>query len=195
MKILITGFKPFNNEPINPSLEVINIIDKNYNNHEIHTLTLDVAYDLDFLKIKDEIDKINPDLVLLLGQAGGRKNITLEYFALGIKHANIPDNNQKMVNFELINHQNLAYKTNLDILKILNNMDKSIFNISFHAGTFICNEIYYKTLKYINDNKLNTLCGFIHLPYLPTQVTDKPNVFSMNLDIMLSSIYKIIDLV
>jgi pyroglutamyl-peptidase len=193
MKILITGFKPFNNEKINPSLLLLSELDKNYNNHEIHTLILDVAYHCDSNKLLDKIKELNPDLILLLGQAGGRAWVSFEFCAINIKNASIPDNNGKMFIHEPIKERGpLAYQTNIDIDKILYLDDK--LKVSYNCGTFICNEIYYSALDYIYTNKLNTKCTFIHLPYIYEQTINKKlNTPFMELSEMKKIIYKLIE--
>ena len=97
MKILLTGFKPFNNESINPALELIKTIENNYLDHEIYKLELDVCYNSDSIKLIDNIKKINPDVVLSIGQAGGRKKVMLEYFALNMQSASISDNKNVLI--------------------------------------------------------------------------------------------------
>lgn len=193
MKILITGFKPFNNENINPSLLLLSELDKNFNNHEIHTLLLDVVYNKDSKKLLDKIGEINPDLILLLGQAGGRAWVSFEFCAINIKNASIPDNNGKILIHEPIKDKGpVAYQTNINVDKILNLDDK--LKVSYNCGTFICNEIYYSALDYIYTNNLNTKCAFIHIPYIYEQTLDKkPNTPFMDLSEMKKIIYKLIE--
>lgn len=193
MKILITGFKPFNNETINPSLLLLSELDKNYNNNEIHTLILDVVYNKDSQKLLDKIKEINPDLILLIGQAGGRPWVSFEFCAINIKNASIPDNDGKILIHEQIKDDGpVAYQTNINIDKILYLDDK--LKVSYNCGTFICNEIYYSALDYIYKNKLNTKCAFIHIPYIYEQTLDKkPNTPFMDLSEMKKIIYKLIE--
>jgi pyroglutamyl-peptidase len=193
MKILITGFKPFNNETINPSLLLLSQLDKNYKNHEIHTQELDVLYNKDSQRLIEKIKEINPDLILMLGQAGGRPWVSFEFCAINIKNASIPDNNGKVLIHETIKERGpLAYQTNINIDKILY-LDEKL-KVSYNCGTFICNEIYYNSLDYIYNNKLNTKCAFIHIPYIYEQTLDKkPNTPYMELIDIKNILYKLID--
>lgn len=193
MRILITGFKPFNNEKVNPSLLILNNLDKAYKNHDIHTLELDVLYNKDSKRLLEKIKEINPDLILLLGQAGGRPWVSFEYCAINIKNASIPDNNGVMLIHDTIKENGpLAYSTNIKVDKLLHLDDK--LKISYNCGTFICNEIYYSALDYIYSNKLNAKCAFIHIPYIYEQTIDKkPDTPYMELNEIEKILYKLID--
>ncbi len=191
MKLLITGFKPFNNDVINPAQE---LLDYYHSKKNIQTLLLNVEYNNDAKKVIDAINEIKPDVVLSLGLAGGRKKIMIEYYALNMHSATIPDNANKLLNHQVINTNSpIAYQTNIEVSELVKYIDDELFGISYHAGTFVCNDIYYQTLDYIYQNHLNIKSGFIHLPYLNEQVVDKPNIPSMSLDRMKKIIDKVID--
>lgn len=190
MKILITGFNPFNKETINPSLMLLPY----YNKDNIITLPLNVLYNLDARKVMEVIKKEEPDLVLLLGQAGGRKKVTIESVALNIQNATICDNGVNLRKHEvIIKNGPIAYQTSIDLVNLLNIVNDELFDISYHAGTFVCNDLYYQVLHFLNISKLKTKCAFIHLPYLDTQVIDKPNMPSMKLEKMKEILDKVIN--
>lgn len=190
MKILITGFNPFNKETINPSLMLLPY----YNKNNIITLPLNVEYNLDATKVIDVIKKEEPDLVLLLGQAGGRKKVTIESVALNIQNATICDNGDNLRKHEvIIKDAPIAYQTSIDLVDLINKVNDELFDISYHAGTFVCNDLYYQVLHYLNISSVQTKCAFIHLPYLDTQVIDKPNMPSMKLEKMKEILDKVIN--
>ena len=191
MKILLTGFKPFNKASINPTEEIISSLKDTYKDHKIYKLLLDVEYQNDYLKIEDKIREVNPDLVIMMGLAGGRKVVNLEAVALNIRHATISDNKGTMyLNTKIDEKLPLAYETNLDYKNIYEKMKSEKFMISYHAGTYICNDIYYNTLNYIYTNKLNIKCGFVHFPFLEGEKTNLP---TMKLDEMKDILFKLID--
>ena len=162
MKILLTGFRPFNNEVINPAIELLQFYEDCDN---ITNLALNVEYNLDAIKVIEEMKKCNPDIVILLGQAGGRKKVMVENIALNIHHATIADNAlNKLTHESIIENAPIAYQTNVDLITLLNKVDDEDFDISYHAGTFVCNDLYYQVLYYIKINNLSTKCIFIHLP-------------------------------
>ena len=108
------------------------------------------------------------DVVLAIGQAGGRFEITPERVGLNIDDARIPDN-----------------KGNQPIDKVIKEAIKRAgvpARLSNTAGTFVCNHILYQ-LGYLADTSYpDLLFGFIHVPYIPEQVTDKPEKPSMSID-------------
>lgn len=191
MKILITGFKPFNNENINPSEEILKLY--NNNKYEIDKQKLDVLYDSDARLVKKLLNN-NYDLVILLGQAGGRSKISLEYFAVNMKNCDIPDNNNVYYHHTPINpNGEICYKTNIDLEKIVNTIKSDYLNISYHAGCFICNDLFYNSLEYIYNNNLKTKCVFTHFPYIKEQVSNKPNMPYMELNDILALLDRIIE--
>ena len=195
MKILVTGFNPFNNQKINPSLELLNALNDNYKNNKIIKLNLNVEYKKDGELLINKIKEVNPDVVLLLGEAGGRKNVSLEYMAINMDSATIPDNKGELIlHQEIIKNAPLAYKSTINIDKVIKDLNGEKFNISYHAGTYICNDIYYRSLNYIYENNLNIKCGFVHFPFLKEQTVDKyKGYYSLTLDEMLDVFYKLID--
>lgn len=196
MKILISCFMPFNNEEINPSINIVESIEDDFLGNEIYKIQLNVEYINDSKRLLDKIRILKPDIVLCLGQAGGRRKVCLEYFAVNMRSAAISDNAGLLLKNKPISEIGLpAYKTNIDTECLLNRIGEENFAISYHAGTFICNDIYYNALEYIYKNKLNTKCGFIHVPFLPSQVVNKENMPSMELEQMVEVIKRIIELV
>ena len=194
MKILISGFKPFNNEYINPALMIIEQIDKFYLDNEIITLELDVEYNNDSIKLLRKINEVHPDLVLCIGQAGGRKKVMIENYALNMQSASIPDNANLLYEHHEISKNGVpCYQTNIDVLKLKDKVNSENFGISYHAGTFICNEIYYSALDFINSFNLDIKCGFIHVPYIKEQVINKANMPYLEFNEILNIIYKIIE--
>lgn len=192
MKILISGFKAFNNENINPSLIIANKLKEKYLNIEV--VELNVEYDNDSIKLLNKINEIKPDIIMLLGQAGGRSKVCLEQFALNMQSATISDNKGKLISHKLINQSgDNAYKSTINLNKIINDLKDDKLVISYHAGTFICNEIYYNTLHYLNANNLNTPCVFIHIPFIKEQIINKNNVNYLELDESYLIIYNVLE--
>ena len=91
-KILVTGFDPFDNEKINPALEVIKLLPKKIGDNEIKILEIPTVYKKSIEKIDEEIETYNPDYILSIGQAGGRTDISIERIAINIDDFRIKDN-------------------------------------------------------------------------------------------------------
>ena len=185
-KILLTGFDPFGEEDMNPATEVLKSFkQKNIKNYEIETIEIPTIYKKSFEKIKKEINKIQPDVVISLGQAGGRTDISIERVAINLDDYKIEDNEGNKPVDEIISSDGKnAYFSTLPIKKMVENIKKEKIpaEISNSAGTFVCNHVMYCVLDYVNTNDLDIKAGFIHIPFLPSQVVDKKNKASMSLE-------------
>ena len=178
MKLLITGFEPFDKELINPSWEAVNSLNDNIDNIIINKLQLPTVFKKSYIKLFEHIEKIKPDIVICVGQAGGRYDISIERVAINIDDARIEDNEgYKPIDEKIFEDGENAYFSSLPIKAIVQELKK--FNIpasvSNTAGTYVCNHIMYALLYYINKNKLNIKGGFIHVPYTTEQIINKPN--------------------
>lgn len=185
-KILLTGFDPFGEEEINPATEVVKkFSQKKIDGYQIKTIEIPTVYKKSIEEIKEEIKKINPELVISIGQAGGRTDISIERIAINIDDYRIKDNEGNQPVDKAINSNGKnAYFATLPIKEMVENIkEKGIpAEISNSAGTFVCNHVMYGLLDYIDENKLDIKAGFIHIPFLPSQVVDKKNKASMSLE-------------
>lgn len=196
MRVLLTAFDPFGKEKINPALEVCKKVKIDHENVELFKLEIPTVFNKSVKKVVGKIEEIKPDLIFLLGQAGGRSKVSLERIAINIDNASIKDNEGNMP-------KNLKQRENgpdgifssLDIEDLVFELKKEGIpaEISNSAGTFVCNHLMYGTLLYIKENKLDIKGGFIHLPFLPEQVLDKGNLPYMPLEMMIRAIEIIIN--
>ncbi|MGM0438110.1 MAG: pyroglutamyl-peptidase I [Bacillota bacterium] len=185
-KILLTGFDPFGEEDINPATEVVKkFSNKKIADYQIKTIEIPTVYKKSIEKIKEEIDKINPDMVISIGQAGGRTDISIERIAINIDDYRIEDNEGNKPVDEPVNPQGKnAYFSTLPIKKMVDEIKENGIpaEVSNSAGTFVCNHVMYGVLDYIKEKDLDIKTGFIHIPFLPSQVVDKKNKASMSLE-------------
>ncbi|BBE31258.1 pyrrolidone-carboxylate peptidase [Tepiditoga spiralis] len=185
MKVLITGFDPFGNESINPAFEAIKLLPNKVLNSNIIKLELPTIFNKSIEILEKKIIEIDPDIIICVGQAGGRFKITVERVAINIDDARIKDNagNQPIDEPIFKNGEN-AYFSNLPIKSIVENIKKNKIpaSISNSAGSFVCNHIMYGLLYLINTKFKNKKGGFIHVPYIPEQVLNKSNMPSMSLE-------------
>lgn len=163
MKILLTAFEPFGGDSVNASLEAVNRV--NVPEAQITKLVLPVVFGKAGEAAVKKAEEIRPDWVVLTGQASGRKEISVEYGALNVRYAAIPDNEGNMPKFEkiLADGENAAV-TDLPFEDILRDLEKENVpaKISFTAGTFVCNDTFYLVQRMLKDTGTKT--GFIHLP-------------------------------
>ena len=184
-KVLITGFDPFGGEKINPALEAV----KNLKDEIAGAKVIKVEIPTVFRKSLEELEKLitehNPDIVICIGQAGGRFDITPERVAINMDDARIKDNEgNQPLDLPIFEDGENAYFSNLPIKAMVKEMQEGGIpaSVSNTAGTFVCNHIMYGLL-YMIDKKFNNIKGgFIHVPFIPSQVVDKKNAPSMSLE-------------
>lgn len=198
MKLLITGFEPFGNSPINPSqLLIENLASNSTRCDQLAACLLPVDTVLAPKKIIEQIVYHNPQFIVCLGQASGRAAISLEKIAINLLDFRIPDNQGHQVqNQEIVRDGSPQHLSSLPIELLQKILLSSAIpcEISFSAGAYLCNQIFYSMMHHIAINNLNIQAGFIHLPALPEQVSNlKKPLPSMSLITMLLALDKIIE--
>lgn len=191
MKILVTGFDPFGGEKINPAIESVKKLPNTIANATIIKMEIPTVCHKSLKIIDEAIQKYDPDVILSIGQAGGRADITVERIGINIDDCKIPDNEGKQIIDEPIFPNGPdAYFVNLPIKAIVQKIKKKNIpaSISNTAGTFVCNHVTYGTRHLIETKYPEKRSGFIHIPFLPEQVLHKNNVPSMNLDTIVSGL-------
>jgi len=185
MKILVTGFDPFGGDQTNPSIEAVKRLPDEIKGAKIIKLEIPTVFGKSAEVVEAAMEKENPDYVVHIGQAGGRYGITPERVAINIDDARIHDNegNQPIDQVIQPNGEN-AYFSQLPIKAMVTYMKKIGLpaSVSNTAGTFVCNHIMYQSLHLTHTKFPNTKAGFIHVPFLPEQVVDRPETPSMSLD-------------
>lgn len=185
MKILITGFDPFGGENINPSYEAIKKISMNNPSIEIIKKELPTVFKRSIAVLDETIESVQPDVVVCTGQAGGRFDISMERVGINIIDAKIPDNDgDQPVDEKIFNDGGDAYFSTIPIKASVKALrEKGIpASVSNTAGTFVCNCILYGALYLIEKKYPKVKAGFVHVPFLPEQVTEKANMPSMSLE-------------
>lgn len=183
MKILISGFKPFLGETINPSERLVLEVQKKY--PAISTIVLPVEFETAFLNLKNKIQELSPDYLIMFGQAAGRKNICLEKIALNWRQSAQPDEAGYTPTTGLIDKdQSLAVMTEFPIDSSYSQLkDKQYpIEISFSAGTYVCNDLYFKVLTEFPNLK----SVFIHVPLMEEQQRINDDRPVMHFDVMMN---------
>lgn len=182
MKVLITGFDPFGGESINPAWEAVKMMRDEIAGAEIVKMQIPTVVGKSIEKIHDKMREINPDVVLSIGQAGGRFGVTPERVAINITDARIPDNEgNQPIDAPIFADGPAAYFTNLPVKAMVESIKGAGYPsvLSNTAGTYICNHVMYGILYYIDKEFPNARGGFIHVPYAASQVVNKPGTPSM----------------
>lgn len=184
MKILVSGFDPFGGEKINPAIEAVKLLPDEISGAKIIKVEIPTVRIKSLQKLEEIIEKEKPDVVLNIGQAGGRTDITVERVGINVDDFRIKDNEGNMPIDEKIKEDGAdAYLVKVPIKAMVkkmleNNIPASVSNT---AGTFVCNHVCY-AMAYLAQTKYkNMKTGFIHIPFLPQQVLNKKNTASMPL--------------
>ncbi|PHM71907.1 pyroglutamyl-peptidase I [Xenorhabdus sp. KJ12.1] len=190
--ILVTAFEPFGGDTTNPSWEAIKrlqgsrVADANIEVHQLPCI-----FDTSLAQLYTMIDNYQPELVISVGLAGGRPDITVERIAININDARIADNaGNQPVDTPIIVGGPAAYFSSLPIKAMVRalNMSGIPATVSQTAGTFVCNHVMYGLLHYLTQKYPAARGGFIHVPYLPEQATEYTNMPSMSLEIITSAL-------
>ena len=191
MNILVAAFDPFGGEKINPALEAVKSLDDTIGEHQITKLEIPTVFHKSKQVIEQELEQQNYDAVLVIGQAGGRFELTPERIGINVDDARIPDNEKNQPIDQSIQAEgDAAYFSNMPVKRMVEAIKAAGVpaRLSNTAGTFVCNHILYQ-LGYIQATRFSNIrFGFIHVPYVPEQVTDKPNQPSMSLETMVKGL-------
>lgn len=185
MKVLLTGFDPFGGETTNPSYEAVKLVPDTIDDIQVIKIEVPTVFRKSIEKLEQSIEEHKPDIVICVGQAGGRYEISIERVAINIDDARIPDNEgNQPIDEPIFADGDAAYFSNLPIKAITNEIKKAGIPVSVSntAGTFVCNHIMYGLLYLIQKKYQNMQGGFIHVPFLPEQVLNKPNTPYMSLE-------------
>ena len=191
-RVLLAGFEPFENDPVNPAWEIARALDGwTCEGASVHALQLPCV----FGRAIDTLDAALADilggqaplpLVLCVGAAGGRTEISMERAALNVDDARIPDNaGHQPIDVEVVAGGPAAYFSSLPIKAMVRDVRAAGLPaaVSNSAGTFVCNHIFYALMHRLATQQAlaRTRGGFVHVPYLPEQAASRPGVASMAL--------------
>ena len=198
MKILVTGFDPFGGEPVNPAIETVKRLPDVIAGAEIVKLEIPTVCHQSLRVIDEAIAGYDPDVVLSVGQAGGRPDITVERVGINVDDCRIPDNaGNQIVDEPIYADGPAAYFVTVPIKAMVQRIrERNIpASVSNTAGTFVCNHVTYGVCHLLAVKYPGKRSGFIHIPFLPQQAVDKKNMPSMSQDMMVEAITAAIEAV
>lgn len=181
MKILVSAFEPFGGESINPALEAAALL----RDADVVKLTLPVRYAEAAKIICAEIDRLEPDAVISVGQAGGRDAVTPERQAVNERSSAAPDSAGRLCQGEKIDPEGedrLESTFGAEQIACAINASGLPARVSDSAGTYVCNDVMYSVLAKLKHKKVPA--GFIHLPFCTGQATRHPGAFTMEISDM-----------
>jgi len=197
MKILVTAFDPFGGESINPAQQAVEALADVIGDHQINKLIVPTVFGEAAKQTIAEMDRLHPDAVVCIGQAGGRKAVTPERVAINIMDANIKDNDGcQPIDVPIVSTGPAAYFSTLPI-KLMVKAIRDVGlpgEISNSAGTFVCNSLLYSVLHHAAINMPDTRAAFVHVPFVPQQTEGKHDVPSMPLEDIVRALTAVIDI-
>jgi len=183
--VLITGFEPFERDPVNPSWEVARTLDGwTCEGAVVRALQLPCVFGRSADRLDEALAEWRPHLVLCLGLAGGRTEISVERAALNVDDARIADNaGGQPIDTEVVRGGPAAYFSTLPIKAMVRDLRAAGLPaaVSNTAGTFVCNHIFYALMHRLATWPALSQArgGFLHVPYLPEQAAPKAGAPSM----------------
>lgn len=192
LTVLLTGFEPFGGEARNPSAEVVaQLQGQTWSGGQgrgwqarVQGVVLPCVFDAARQMLRQRLTQARPQLVVCLGQAGGRAAIGVERFAINWVDARIPDNaGQQPVDRPVVPGAPLARMTRLPAKALVGALRRAGHpaELSLSAGSFVCNAVFYELLQAL-VRRPSVQAGFVHLPWLPEQrPEDRPEAQAMPL--------------
>lgn len=195
--ILLTGFEPFAGDDLNPSAAIAKALDGALiGAHRVRSCILPCAFGTSLQALEQALQTLAPELVISLGQAGGRAEISVERVAINVDDARIPDNaGAQPVDVPVLASGPAAYFSSLPIKALVAGLREAGIpaSVSQTAGTFVCNHVFYG-LMHACALRPGVQAGFIHVPWLPAQVVHRPGQASMALALQVQAIRRALEI-
>lgn len=181
--VLLTGFEPFNGATINPAWEAVRALEGwQGDGFQVEVRQLPCVFGDAIEDLTALIDELHPDVVIAVGQAGGRPDISVERVAINVDDASILDNGgQQPVDTAIAADGPAAYFSTLPIKAIVHALREKglVAGVSQTAGTFVCNHVFYGLMHHAatqsQPQSQPMKAGFIHVPFLPEQAAARPD--------------------
>jgi pyroglutamyl-peptidase len=188
--ILLTGFEPFDGEPINPSWELARALHgAQIDGHEVVAVRLPCVFGESLDVMRGAIRRFNPEVAIALGQAGGCTDFSVERVAINIDDARIPDNaGRAPIDTPVVPGAPAAHFSTLPIKAIVAGLRAQGYpaSVSLSAGTFVCNHVFFGLQHELAGTGRRS--GFIHIPYLPQQAAKHSGTASLPLSYLIEGL-------
>ncbi|MEY9845544.1 pyroglutamyl-peptidase I [Streptacidiphilus sp. MAP5-3] len=171
-RVLLTGFEPFGGESVNPSWEAVRLL---ASEPDVSTVRLSCVFGTALDELRAAVERTDPTLVVCVGQAGGRTDLTVERVAINLDDARIPDNaGQQPIDRPIVPDGPAAYFSSLPVKACVAAARGTGLpaSVSHSAGTFVCNHVAYGLAHLIATERPGLRGGFVHIPFAPEQVLD-----------------------
>ncbi|GAA0482127.1 pyroglutamyl-peptidase I [Streptomyces olivaceiscleroticus] len=176
-RVLLTGFTPFEGSDVNPSWQAVQAVAADPPpGVDVVTAELPCVFGEALDALRTAVTEADPEVVVCVGQAGGRPDVTVERVAINVDDARIPDNaGAQPIDEPIVEGGPAAYFTNLPLKACVTAVREAGLpaSVSQTAGTFVCNHVFYGLMHLLATERPAARGGFVHIPYAPEQVTDK----------------------
>ncbi|RFB17321.1 pyroglutamyl-peptidase I [Bacillus sp. HNG] len=196
MKLLLTGFVPFLDNPINPTEEIVRALEgQTIGGYEIIGRILPVDFAESAKQCIEHINEVKPDVVISLGLAAGRNKVTPERIAINCRDGAADNSGVKLQDAPIEEEGPAGYFSTLPIREFVNaSVEKGYpATISNTAGTYLCNNVMYSVLHKIEQENLEMRAGFIHIPASHELALKKNGIPSWSLADLTASIRAMIE--
>ena len=169
-KLLVTGFDPFGGASVNPAWEAVKLLPDQIGKYILCKLEIPTVFGLAAETVLQTAEVFQPDVILCVGQAGGRAAVTPERIAVNIRDAKIADNAGNIPCGQRIAQDGpAAYFATVPVAEMAQAIREAGLpgTVSNSAGAFVCNDTLYCLLHRYDGTAVRV--GFIHVPYLPEQ--------------------------
>jgi pyroglutamyl-peptidase len=172
-RILLTGFKPFGDLAINPTeplMTELSAAAAEFPGVQLDTLVLDVDYALAEAQFRAALQQCTPDAILSFGVDGRADALHLERIAVNLDDAGLPDTGgETRGGTRIVADGPVGYWATLDLDRLYRALVEAEIPVRYsnHAGTYLCNHVFYYGLHTIATLGLETRMGFVHVPPLP----------------------------
>jgi len=194
--VILSHFEPFGGDRINASRIVAHKVAGTKS--DLRVVELPTVFDDAFIPLMTEIERIKPEAIIMLGQAAGRTAVTPEKVAINWKESTTADNNGYIARGERISISGAdAYFSTLPLVEIIDSLQREGLpvSLSFTAGTFVCNYLFYRTMEYLALEDKGFPAGFVHIPCIPRQTVGKNGLASMDTALSATILSRMIDMI
>lgn len=175
---MLTGFEPFGGDGTNPSWDAVRLVAEQYaaagspGGYELVVAELPCEFGRSLDVLRELVGTHAPDVVVCVGQAGGRTGVTPERVAVNLDDARIPDNaGDQPIDVPVVEGGPTAYFGTLPVKACVEALHEADIpaSVSHTAGTFVCNHVFYGLMHLAATEFPQLRGGFVHVPYAPGQ--------------------------
>lgn len=174
MKLLVTAFGPFGGRELNASSLALAGMRKTFPG--IHTRVLPVDAVIAPSRLKQAIREIRPDALIMLGEAGGSREIRLETTAWNELDFRMPDIvGRQYASRPIRRDAPVSLPSTLPLADIHERLVSLAYPVTFSEdpGRYLCNLLFFRALDDLARNGMAIPAGFIHLPLECDYPTDR----------------------